>query len=184
MRVIIFEEEVLMSRKKTRGSRCLDSKNKTVAYPTDTIPLVFDIMHHDQGGLSVTAYPIDQTEQLADQDAHAHALRLDRDWFRAHPNRSHRIRRAIRHEFPLVTADEYIVVRQHCPGCRERRTFSTTAPLPGGDAPEQIAHAIFDLVEEYNGRAVPDHEVFRRIHAYSIAHGPTDSTDEANETVH
>jgi hypothetical protein len=41
---------------------------------------------------------------------------LDKEWFRSHPHRSHRLRRAIPGELPGVSAESHIIVRQAAPG--------------------------------------------------------------------
>jgi hypothetical protein len=102
------------------------------------------------------------------------AKQTDRDWFRSHPHRSHRTRRALAGEMPGVGAEMYVVVRQLAPGFRSRRVFEPVVPFPSDEAPEHIAHAIYDLVEEYRGRPVPGHELFNRIRAYAIGANPED----------
>jgi len=102
------------------------------------------------------------------------AKQVDRDWFRSHPHRSHRTRRAVAGEIPGGGAETYVVVRQLAPGFRSRRAFEQVVPFPSDEAPEHIAHAIYDLVEEYRGRPVPGHEVFNRIRDYAIGANPED----------
>jgi hypothetical protein len=59
-------------------------------------------------------------------------------------------------------------------------SFSTAVPLPDGDAPEHIAHAIFDALDEASGRMVS--AVDRRMHAYSVKGGFR--WDGAARTIH
>jgi hypothetical protein len=106
------------------------------------------------------------------------AKRLDRDWFRLHPHRSHRLRHAIAGEFPGAPLERYVVVRQVQPGARLRQPFNMTAPLPHDEAPEHIAHAIYDLLQEYRGRIIPDRELFRRITAYAVGADPEDFSND------
>jgi hypothetical protein len=95
---------------------------------------------------------------------------LDRDWFRSHPYRSHRIRRAILGEVPGATTPQYAIVRQILPGLRIRQYFDTAVPLlPEDEAPEHIAHALYDLLWKCRGRGglIPDHEVVECMRAYA-----------------
>jgi hypothetical protein len=119
-------------------------------------------------------------------DPHARyfAKTLDENWFRSHPRRSHRLRRAIVGEEPGVTPETYIVLRQVRPGFRQRLIFKALVPLPEGDAPEHIAHAFFDLLLKYpNGMILAD-ELFERIRAYAMR-GETDNlSPNASRTVH
>jgi hypothetical protein len=100
------------------------------------------------------------------------ALELDREWFRSHAYRSHRLRRAIPGEIPGVSAESYIVVRQVAPGVRMRCSFEPTTSLPSGEAPEHIAHALFDLMMEFPGRLLPYQELLQRSRAYEVAADP------------
>jgi hypothetical protein len=106
------------------------------------------------------------------------AKQLDRDWFRSHPYRSHRIRPAVTGEIPGGGADTHVVVRQLAPGLRSRRAFDPVAPFPSGEAPEHVAHAIYDLVTEYQGRPVPGYELFNRIRAYAAGAIPEDPSNK------
>jgi len=94
---------------------------------------------------------------------------LDGDWFRSHPYRSHRIRRAIPGEVPGATTPQYAIVRQILPGLRIRQYFDTAVPLPEDEAAEHIVHALYDLLWKYRGRGglIPDHEVFECVRAYA-----------------
>jgi hypothetical protein len=51
------------------------------------------------------------------------AKTLDREWFRSHPLRSHRLRRPIAGEFTDGSAENWVVVRQLQPGVRLRLPF-------------------------------------------------------------
>jgi hypothetical protein len=95
---------------------------------------------------------------------------LDRDWFRTHPYRSHRIRHAIPGEVPGAPPPQYAIVRQILPGLRIRQYFDTAVPLLLEDeAPEHTAYALYDLLWKYRGRGVliPDHEVVECMRAYA-----------------
>jgi hypothetical protein len=67
-------------------------------------------------------------------------------WFEAHPDRSHRLRRAYPEEFPEKV--EHAVVRQLAPGQRYRIGLTVPPALPQDEAPEAAAWAIFDVVAE------------------------------------
>jgi hypothetical protein len=96
-------------------------------------------VQHPDGSASFCT--LSQGQASFDPDARYLAKKLDDDWFRSHPHRSHRIRRAIPGESPSATMQTYIVVRQYRPGVRQRVTFNPFTPFPGSDAPEHIAHA-------------------------------------------
>ena len=70
----------------------------------------------------------------------------DRAWFASHRARSHRLRRSHRGEWPAEAC--HTVVRQVIPGFRVRIPIEAYDPLPPGDAPEDLAWAIFDVAEE------------------------------------
>lgn len=77
------------------------------------------------------------------------ARQLDRDWFKANPDRRHRIRRAIAGELSGVTDAEHVVVRQDFPGTRVRWPFLALRPSPVGEASEEFSERIFEqLVEQ------------------------------------
>jgi hypothetical protein len=77
------------------------------------------------------------------------ASKADRLWFKAHPDRSHRLRQALAGERPGVTAEHLVVVRQSFRGLRLRWPFLYGMPLPPGDAPEWVARDFFErLVRE------------------------------------
>lgn len=87
----------------------------------------------------------------------------DRQWFEAHPDRSHRLRRAYPDEFP--GKEKQAVVRQVAPGQRYR--VALTSPFLPGDreAPEAVAWAIFDLAVEGHQkgcREITSDEIFAR----------------------
>jgi len=85
-------------------------------------------------------------------DAEVLARKLDRLWFQANPDRHHRIRRAIDGELPEATAADYVVIRQVRPGVRIRWAFLPDKPLPAGEAPEDVAEALFDTIVEDRAR--------------------------------
>ena len=78
-------------------------------------------------------------------DAAVLASDLDRRWFRANPDRHHRIRHAIAGELPDARASDCVVIRQ-VRGCRVRLAFHYDIPLPAGEAPEYIAAGMFERV--------------------------------------
>ena len=103
-------------------------------------------------------------------DATDAASEADREWFKAHADRTHRLRPARAYEMPGLTAKQakglWIVVRQIQPGFRVRMDFRPTAiPLDN----EAIAHAIFDLLVEQGGQAIPIETVATR--AIALATG-------------
>jgi hypothetical protein len=102
------------------------------------------------------------------------ALKLDREWFRSRPYRSHRLRRATPDELPGLSAEAYIVVRQVAPGVRMRCSFEPIASLPLGEAPEHIAHAMFDLIMESPGPLLSREELLLRSRTYEVAADPED----------
>jgi hypothetical protein len=74
----------------------------------------------------------------------AEASEADRRWFLAHPERTHRIRRALRGETktdPGLTP--LVVVRQQRPGFRIRIAFGVRH-VPEGEAPEEAARMLFE----------------------------------------
>ena len=79
------------------------------------------------------------------------ASEADRLWFKAHPDRSHRLRPALVGECPGVTAEHLIVVCQVVPGLRFRRPLRCWTPLPPGEAPEWFARGIFERCARENG---------------------------------
>ena len=106
------------------------------------------------------------------------AKMLDKEWFRSHPHRSHRIRRAVAGEMPGANAETYIVVRQLAPGVRMRSFFTPLGPYPEGEAPEHIAHAMFDLNGSAPGRVLSHQELFQASRAYEIAPDPADPSHD------
>ena len=103
------------------------------------------------------------------------AKQVDRDWFRSHPQRSHRLRRAIPGEIPGGSAETWVVVRQLQPGSRKRRPFDALVAFPSDEAPEHIAHAMYDLiVEAPGGGPILHHELMQRSRAYEVAPDPED----------
>ena len=55
--------------------------------------------------------------------SHDIANKLDEDWFRSHPSRSHRIRHVVPGEVPEGTTETYAAVRQMKPGSASQRYF-------------------------------------------------------------
>jgi hypothetical protein len=97
---------------------------------------------------------------------------IDGAWFRSHPHRNYRVRRAIQGELPGLPSDEwYVVVRQVIPGFRLRLSFLPTVALPKGDAPEDIAHAIFDVMAEACGQSTKFNELSRALSNRGITPG-------------
>jgi hypothetical protein len=86
------------------------------------------------------------------------ASEADRLWFRARPDRSHRLRQALVGENPGVTAEHLVVVRQSFRGLRFRWAFLCEKPLPPGDAPEWMARAFFERLVRERGLNVRDFE--------------------------
>ena len=76
------------------------------------------------------------------------AHKLDEDWFRSHPSRSHRIRHVIPGEVPESTTETYAAVRQMKPGSASQRYFDLDVALPRDELPEEIACDIYDRVGE------------------------------------
>jgi hypothetical protein len=105
------------------------------------------------------------------------AKNLDKEWFRSHPHRSHRLRRTIAGEFPDEAGD-WVLVRQLQPGVRLRVPFKALAQFPSGEAPEHIAHAMYDLFAETLSRPVFCHEIIQRSRAYEIAPDPEDPSHD------
>jgi hypothetical protein len=106
------------------------------------------------------------------------AKTLDKEWFRSHPHRSHRIRPAVAGEMPGANAETYIVVRQLAPGVRMRVFFTPVGPFPEREAPEHIAHAMFDLIRSAPGRMLSHQELFQASRAYEIAPDPADPSHD------
>lgn len=151
-----------MSRKQTRRTAVRPSKLKTaVRRPVDPRlrMLVIDLVPGPAtpSGLAKT---------------------LDKEWFRSHPHRSHRIRRAVAGEIPGANAETYIVVRQLAPGVRKRGFFTPVGPFPEGEAPEHIAHAMFDLIGSAPGRMLSHQELFQASRAYEIDPDPADPSHD------
>jgi hypothetical protein len=146
-----------MSRKRPRSTIIKPSKQKTAMKGARNARL----------GISVFAQK--PAHGLAPSDI---ATMLDKEWFRSHPYRSHRLRRAIPGEIPGASAETYIVVRQLAPGLRARGSFKPTGPLPSDEAPEHIAHAVFDLIMKFPGRLLPVQEWQQLSRAYEVAADP------------
>src|SRR6267154_3342372 len=106
------------------------------------------------------------------------AKQVDRDWFRSHPQRSHRLRRAIPGEIPGGSAETWVVVRQLQPGVRKRCSFDAAVEFPSEEAPAHIAHAMYDLIAEAPGKPLLSHELFQRSDAYKVAPDPEDPSGD------
>jgi hypothetical protein len=132
-----------------------------------------DVMKRPDGSKTISGYFLAPGKTPRDPDAQSLAVSLDKDWFQSHPHRSHRIRRAIAGESPGVPPGCYVAVRQVQPGFRLRLHFAAAAPLPQDEAPEHIAHALYDLLQEH--KVVPCHELSQRIRAYALG-GDTEPT--------
>lgn len=86
----------------------------------------------------------------AQRAAASEAAEADRRWFLAHPERSHRIRRALPGETKRergMTA--LVVIRQEKSGFRVRIAFSVK-DVPAGEAPEEAARMMFDRFVAYD----------------------------------
>lgn len=67
----------------------------------------------------------------------------DAAWFAKNPSRAHRVRPVYPQEFPQVSDAPFVAVRQIRGGLRSRIPVNPIERYR--DAPEHIAHAIFDL---------------------------------------
>ncbi len=91
----------------------------------------------------MSAYPF----PLHDVAAAEAASECDRAWFKAHPGRAHRIRRALFGEVPLhPDLLCFVAVRQVAPGVRVRAGFRRPPPAPPHEPTEVEAAAIFGCV--------------------------------------
>jgi hypothetical protein len=148
-----------MSRKQFRRTTIKSAKQKIAGrHPGNTRP-VMPVTQH-------AAAPSSASSELAQM--------LDKEWFRSHPHRTHRIRRAIPGEMLGVSAGMYIVVRQVAPGLRMRGFVEPNGPLPADEAPEHIAHALFDLVLASPRRFLPFQELLQQSRAYEVLSDPED----------
>ena len=106
----------------------------------------------------------------------------DRDWFEAHPDRSHRLRRLFPgepyyrgNEPPVVPPghEMQVLIRQVRPGVRVRGTFARNLKVDIPDI-EAILHALFDVVSESHDRNTPISvaEIGRLAEKYAGAAGP------------
>jgi hypothetical protein len=111
------------------------------------------------------------------------AKNLDKEWFRSHPHRSHRLRRTIAGEFP-DDAGDWVLVRQLQPGVRLRLPFKALAQFPSGEAPEHVAHAMYDLVLETRDRPVFGHEIIHRSRMYELAGNREDPFQDVRRPLH
>jgi hypothetical protein len=144
-----------------------------------------DIIQPAGGPMSLVSYSIGVGETLVDDKAQTAAAKLDKAWFESHPNRSHRIRHAVAGEAPGTTTTEpYVAVRQVVPGFRLRRFFAMAVPLPEDEAPEHIAHAFYDVLEEHPGGPIFAQDLNQRIHAYGLGADIEDPSNSKPPIVH
>jgi hypothetical protein len=167
-----------MSRKKSRQT-ATKPKAQTERYPQKTLHAAVEIIKYPDGSSSIVSYAAGA--KLIDPDVRYAAKALDTEWFRSHPNRSHRIRKAIVGETPNVTSDTYIIVRQVRPGYHERINFEALVPVPERDPPEHLAHAYFDLLRESPVRVVHWGELAWRTYAYEQGGGTGDGPGDARK---
>jgi hypothetical protein len=59
-----------------------------------------------------------------------------------------------------------------------RGSFTPVGPLPEGEAPEHIAHAIFDLILKSPGSLVSYQELLQASRAYETAPDPEDPSHD------
>ena len=170
-----------IARQMRRKSKAKESAKRC---PSGTY-FVVDIIQPDGGPMSVVPYSIGPGETLVDDNAQTTAAKLDKSWFESHPNRSHRIRHAVAGEAPRTASTEpYVAVRQVVPGFRLRRFFAMAVPLPEDEAPEHIAHAFYDVLEEHPGGPIFAQDLDQRIHAYGLGADIGDPSDSKPPTVH
>jgi hypothetical protein len=170
-----------MPRSKSRRKATKSKPHNTAAYPQKTAHAAIEFIKHPDGSQSIVAYPAGA--KLIDPDARYLAKTLDREWFRLHPYRTHRVRRAIEGEGANVTPNTYVIIRQLRPGLRERISFEALVPLPEGDAPEHVAHALYDVFKTSAGRVIRSDELAARIYAYESG-GKLEDHPEQPPTVH
>jgi hypothetical protein len=75
----------------------------------------------------------------------------DARWFRRHPHRSHRVRRAFPSEFDLTTPPGHqliVFVRQIAPGLRQRQNYFLNRDVSEILDSEYVIHAFFDFISE------------------------------------
>jgi hypothetical protein len=133
------------------------------------------------GNRQLVALVIDQVPAAATPSDLA--KRSDRDWFCSQPHRSHRLRRTIAGEFPDEAGD-WVLVRQLEPGVRLRLPFKALAQFPSGEAPEHVAHAMYDLIFETRDRPVFGHEIIYRSRMYELAGDQKDPSQDAPRLRH
>lgn len=97
-------------------------------------------------------------------ETHELASKADRLWFKAHPERRHRLRQALAGELPGVTAERQVIVRQILPLLRVRCVLPQDVPLPVGDAPESVARALFERFDRNSGLHLRGLEAMLRAH--------------------
>jgi hypothetical protein len=171
-----------MPRSKSRRKATKPHAGRHTRRPQTTPQAAIGLIEFADGSKSITAYSAGAS--LVDPDALYHAKTLDKEWFRSHPRRSHRLRRAIAGELgQSATSDTYVIVRQLKPGVRERISFTALQPLPEGDAPEHIAHAFFDLLRESPDGVIRWDKLAARMHAYESG-GRAEDDSEKSPTVH
>jgi hypothetical protein len=139
---------------------------------------VIDVIGSPDGSHSTYMYWTSSEKALVNSDAVNRARSLDKDWFRTRPHRTHRLRRATPGEFPGAKDDTWVVVRQRQPGIRLRLPFQALTSLPSEEAPEHIAHAMYDLLSEARGKPVFLHEISQRSRVYAVVADPEDPNQE------
>ena len=172
-----------MSRKRLHHKSSKPTSRSSAKRPQKTPDAAIEFTTLRDGSASITAYSAGA--ELIDPEALSLGKTLDSEWFRAHPRRSHRLRRAIVGEAPQkVGPNTYIVVRQMMPGYYVRSFFDALVPLPEGDAPEHIAHAFFDLLQEFPGGALHWGELAARMRAYETGWSTEETRGGRPRTVH
>jgi hypothetical protein len=170
-----------MARSKSRRKATKSKPHNTATYPQKTAHAAIEFIKHPDGSQSIVSYPAGA--KLIDPNALYLAKALDSEWFRLHPYRTHRVRRAIEGEETNVTPNTYVIIRQLRPGLRERISFEALVSLPEGDAPEHVAHALYDVFKNSAGRVIRSDEWAARIHAYESG-GAAEDGSEKPPTVH
>lgn len=91
---------------------------------------------------NATIPPIDESVNKLDVDGPSES---DKAWFAAHPQRAHRLRREMPHEWPgPAVAHRYTIIRQFEAGARLRLPIGLIKPAPRFLHDESFAHLLFD----------------------------------------
>ena len=171
-----------MPRSRSRRKATKSNINQGRNYPKTSPHVETAFLRHSDRSASVKVYWF--SIKLADRGPVYRAQSLDGEWFRSHPHRLHRIRNAIVGEFPNVTPNTYVVVRQVKPGYHERVPVDALEPVPDGEAPEYVAHALFDHIAESPDGVIRQDELAARMHAYQMGTEAEGSSVERPQTVH